>query len=143
MSELSESDAAALTAYGGEAMLPYFRQAFEIGRVCIVVRSDAGRLAVVCWAERVASFKPWTEEAGIFVSRCFTLPEFRGLGLYPAALRGMDRLLPNDLAALGNMFIECSVFNDASRSGILKAGFRRSGITAQLARRRVGWRTKA
>lgn len=60
-----------------------------------------------------------------FIYRCFTHPEFRGRGIYPAALH----FLCAHLAASGfkRAFIDHHVRNTASGKGILRAGFRTAG----------------
>ena len=143
MNDLGEQDIAALLAYGGVKLEEHFRTAFAAGKVCIVVRSAAEELAAVCWAEKVDAFPPCTPNPCVLVSRCFTLPQFRGLKLYPAALQAIDHLLPDEMRRLTEIVIECSAFNYASRSGILKAGFRFGGMAMEFGRMRFAWKTRA
>ena len=139
MDDLGEQDFAALLTYGGVKLSELFRTAFAAGKVCIVLHSTAGELAAVCWAEKVHPFAPCTTTPCILVSRCFTLPQFRGRGLYPAALQAVDHLLPDEMLRLTEIVIECSVFNYASRSGILKAGFQIGGMAIEIGRMRIAW----
>lgn len=139
MNELNEHDFAALLEYGGAALSQQFRTSFAAGRLCIVVHSTAGELATVCWVEKVDSFAPCTMNPCLFVSRCFTVPQFRGLGLYPAALQAVDHLIPDELSCLTEIVIECSMFNYASKTGILKAGFLIRGRAIEIGRRRITW----
>ncbi len=56
---------------------------------------------------------------------CLTLPEFRGLGLYPGALRAIQQYLKRK--GYERCFICVNDDNVASIRGIEKAGFRRAG----------------
>lgn len=140
MNDLGEQDIAALLTYGGVKLEEHFRTAFAAGKVCIVMRSAAEELAAVCWAEKVNAFPPCTSQPCVLISRCFTLPQFRGLNLYPAALQAIDNLLPDEMRRLAEIVIECSAFNYASRSGILKAGFRLGGKAMEFGRMRYAWK---
>ena len=139
MDDLGEQDLAALRTYGGVKLTEHFRTAFAAGKVCIVLHSVADELATVCWVEKVDAFAPCTTIPCALVSRCFTLPQFRGLGLYPAVLQAVDHLLPDEMLRSTEIVIECSAFNYASRSGILKAGFRIGGIAIEIGRKRIAW----
>jgi hypothetical protein len=139
LDDLGEQDIAVLLTYGGAKLKEQFHSAFAAGKVCIVLRSVAEELAAVCWAENVDAFAPCTSNPCVLVSRCFTLPRFRGLRLYPAALKVMDHLLPDEMLRLTQIVIECSAFNYPSRSGILKAGFRFCGMAMEFGRMRSTW----
>ncbi len=140
MDDLGEQDLAALRTYGGVTLNEHFRTAFAAGRVCLVLHSVADELAAVCWAEKMDTFSPCTTTPCVLVSRCFTLPQFRGLGLYSAALQAVDQFLPDEMRRFTEIAIECSVFNYASRSGILKAGFQICGMAIEVGRMRVAWK---
>jgi GNAT superfamily N-acetyltransferase len=131
---------AALAKYGGSHLATEFRRAFAVNRICVAIYSDTGALAAVCWAERASSFAPWMTAPCILIARCFTLPEYRGRGLYPAALKAADRLIPQTMQRLDWLLIECSMFNYSSKSGILKAGFRPCGMAIDIGKKRIGWK---
>jgi hypothetical protein len=142
ISDLSAQDLQALQQYGGDGLIEGFLKAFEAKKFCVVLRSATDKLATVCWVERVDSFAPCSASPCILVARCFTLQQFRGMGLYPAALKTIDALLPNEMRQLEKLVIECSTFNFASRSGIMKAGFQISGKAMEVGRKRITWRKK-
>lgn len=91
------------------------------------VHVDGGRLGHISWLyyrgdpNRILRLADGECE----VKFCLTFPEFRGRGLYPAALRAIQR----DLA--GRAFRRCFVCvrsdNTASIRGIEKAGFHKVG----------------
>jgi RimJ/RimL family protein N-acetyltransferase len=57
----------------------------------------------------------------VVIRKCFTLPEFMNRGIYSSTLRHMiTALFAEDVRRI---FIDCRVWNTASRRGILKAGF--------------------
>lgn len=143
MCELTERDRAALLKYGGEKLATQFGSAFLAGKVCIAVHSPDGDLAAVCWAGKMTAFEPWTAVPCVVVDRCFTLPRFRGLGLFPAALSTVDQAIPEDMRNFENIFIECSVCNHSSKKAILKAGFRIVGSAIEVGRKRIGWLKKS
>jgi len=129
---LSAVDRQALAAYGGERLLRDIGRHLKQGERCLVTRVD-GRLAGMTWVTRSRSYAPNSGRPTVLIERCFTLPEFRGRGAYPAALR--HALSPDtSRAAPGEaVFIECSITNLSSVRGITKAGFGRVGTT-------IGWR---
>lgn len=142
MIDLSEQDRIGLIRYGGTSLMQGFHKAFALGRVCIIMHSPADELAAVCWAEKVDAFAPCTDAPCVLIARCFTLPQFRGMGLYPSVLSAVDHLIPDEMSCLGITVIECSAFNYPSRNGILKAGFHVCGMAVEIGRRRIAWRKK-
>ena len=115
--------------------------AFNVGKVCIIVHSPAGELATVCWAERVNTNTPCTSDPCVLIARCFALLQFSGMRLYPCALKAVDHLIPLDMSRLGTSVIECSIFNYASRKGILESGLQLSGTALEIGCRRITWQT--
>lgn len=85
-----------------------------------------GRLAHISWliaAENdrrnpVRNLKLRDGEAEI--THCVTLPEFRGLGLYPFAIRSLCRVAV--AAGIRRVYMICDVRNLASQRGMQKAG---------------------
>ncbi|MGH9615772.1 MAG: hypothetical protein ACRD28_03445, partial [Acidobacteriaceae bacterium] len=142
MEDLTELDRSSIMRYGGASLLRRARKSFAAGKVCIIIRSPTGELSTMCWAEKVNAFAPCTTAPCVLVAKCFTLPKFRGLGLYESVLKAVGHLVPNDMSCLGNTVIECSVFNYASRSGISKAGFQICGMAVEIGPWRITWPKK-
>ena len=140
--DVSESDIATLSNYGGELFGQQFCRAFDAGKICVLLHSNDGRLAAVCWAEKALAFPPCTPNPCMILSRCFTLPQFRGRGLYPAAITALDHLLPEEMRDITELGIECSMFNHSSHRGIEKAGFRIGGTAIEFGRRRLTWKKR-
>ena len=137
---ISEQDAVALREYGGGLLMDSFHRAFAAGKRCVILRSGNSGIATICWIEKVSGFPPASDAPCVLVSRCFTLPQYRGMGLYPALLRMIDGVLPAEMRGLRHAVIECSFFNYASRRGIVKAGFKQCGIAVEISRKRLVWR---
>ena len=91
-----------------------------------------GELASICWliteAEdrklQVRRVKLRRGEAEI--AACFTLPKFRGLGLYTLAIQNACRIALQQ--GITRIYMITGSRNTPSRRGIEKSGFRRSGI---------------
>ena len=136
--EMGDQDWIALREYGLSKLVEEFKRAFASGKTCMVLRRVDGRLACVCWMQKMATFAPGDEPC-ILVSRCFTLPEFRGKGLYPAALQSAGSGMTGEPSGPEHVMIECSKFNYASRRGIMKAGFQLCGVSIELGRWKKVW----
>lgn len=67
---------------------------------------------------------------GPMLGGSFTRPEFRGRGLYALALRWLCARLALEGAPVA--YVSCDVRNEASRRGILAAGFRYERVAAGL-----------
>jgi hypothetical protein len=133
VTELPDRDLRILREYGGTQFEEKIETYFDENKRCVVVRSDQGELASVCWyCQQVSAPSAHGTRCG-YIDRCFTRPEFRGLGLYPFALRF---ICISDEAQLGfevdRIRIECSWFNHSSAIGIVKAGFVPTGNTLEL-----------
>jgi RimJ/RimL family protein N-acetyltransferase len=100
------------------------------------VVSDNGRvahLAALVTAEQdrglpVRNVKLDSGEAEI--THCLTLPEFRGRGIYPFAIRSLCRIAAE--RGITRVFMITALDNEASQRGIEKAGFRRTGTIVRL-----------
>lgn len=64
------------------------------------------------------------------ITHCVTLPEFRGRGLYPHAIRGLCRVASE--RGIERVFMITNHLNVASQRGIEKAGFVRRGKIIRL-----------
>lgn len=120
--ELSAADIQALRRHSGRMPGLEFRHDFLHGDELWVGRVD-GALAGVCWSARPHSvpryFVP-LDAGDVVIRKCFTLPEFTNRGVYSSTLRHMiAALFAEDVRRI---FIDCRVWNTASRRGILKAG---------------------
>jgi RimJ/RimL family protein N-acetyltransferase len=67
------------------------------------------------------------EEGDCEIKFCLTFPEFRGRGIYPAALHAIQRYLVE--RGCSRCFVCVKADNIASIRGIEKAGFTRVGVT--------------
>ncbi len=128
-----------IRGYGGEPLLADFKAAFGRGELCVVARSADSGLSCVCWIAETMNYFLNVGYKSFLVQRCFTLPEYRGQGLYPRTLEFACSWLCDANADDCRIFIECSKFNYASRSGILKAGFVAAGTILLAFRRNWNW----
>ena len=93
------------------------------------VHTDHGRIGHISWLyyrgdpNRILQL----DDGECEVKFCLTFPEFRGKGLYPAALTAIQRYLRE--RGYRRCFICVKEDNLASIRGIEKAGFRRAGST--------------
>jgi RimJ/RimL family protein N-acetyltransferase len=62
----------------------------------------------------------------VLISHCVTLPEYRGMGLFPATLLQVASTLAN--RGFKCFYIDCQAWNFPSRRGIELAGFRLIGL---------------
>lgn len=87
-----------------------------------------GQLASIAWTrsgDRVRKyFFPVTSDC-IVISHCVTLPQYRGLHLYPTGLAEITRVLAD--RGFKRFYIACSDWNIASVQAIHRAGFRLLG----------------
>jgi RimJ/RimL family protein N-acetyltransferase len=95
-----------------------------------------GSLAHICWLmtaelnSRIGSrFLPLKPDA-IEIGKAFTLPEFRGRGVYAFAIRSVCAVAREQ--GFGRVFMVTTWRNQASRRGIEKAGLSRCGGILQL-----------
>jgi RimJ/RimL family protein N-acetyltransferase len=64
------------------------------------------------------------------ITHCVTLPEFRGQGMYPFAIRTLCRIACE--RGIQRVFMITGFDNEASQRGIEKAGFKRGGTIVRL-----------
>lgn len=138
--QLTTIDRAALRGYGGELLLHEFESSLSAGRACIVIRASETGIASACWLERRDKYPPFATSPAILISRCFTMPVFRGRGLYTHALKSVDALLGPNMTDASRAFIKCSVGNSSSRAGIEKAGFKLAGCAVEIGSSRKMWK---
>jgi peptidoglycan/xylan/chitin deacetylase (PgdA/CDA1 family) len=131
--DLIPADKRALTDYGGAPLLVDFDEAWARGERAIFARVD-GELACVCWLTRETDFLPSAGAPCTLVQRCFTLPAFRGRGIYPETLKFATGLLAEEEPRLPAL-IESEVFNSGSIHGIEKAGFVAYGIRVRMGKK--------
>lgn len=83
-----------------------------------------GKLAVIVWTWSYPSIHSWffpvLSGSAVF-NHCFTFPEFRGLGLYPTALKEVARKKTEQ--GFKHLYVHCFKWHDHSIRGIKKAGF--------------------
>jgi hypothetical protein len=122
----SAAERDALRAYGGDALLAKFEKRFAQGDWVAVARQD-GTLACCCWVHETRTYPPGASERAAFLQSAFTVPRFRGRGLFPRTLLFATRFLLTEHPERP-VYIEASVDNLSSRRAIEKAGFVRMGL---------------
>jgi GNAT superfamily N-acetyltransferase len=131
----TEADRAVFREYGGDALVARLRLRLSRGDGAAVLRSD-GALACCCWVHEVSSYPPGARERALLLQSAFTVPGFRGRGLFPRTLSFAVRCLERDRPGVP-IYIEASIDNLPSRRGIEKAGFARVAlrVTSPLGQR--------
>jgi GNAT superfamily N-acetyltransferase len=124
--ELSAADRDALREYGGDVLFARVEKRFAQGDWVAVARQD-GELACCCWVHETSTYPPGAQGAAAFLQSAFTLPRFRGAGLFSRALHFVVRVLEQERPGLP-VYIEAAVDNLSSRRAIEKAGFVRAGL---------------
>src|SRR5262245_35778169 len=123
--ELSAADREALRDYGGDVLLDRVEKRFAQGDwVAVARREDA--LACCCWVHETSTY-PGTSGRVAFLQGAFTLPRFRGAGLFPRTLLFATQLLQAERPERP-VYIEAAVDNLSSRRAIEKAGFLPVGL---------------
>jgi GNAT superfamily N-acetyltransferase len=125
-SGLSEADLAILREHGGDALVARFDHRFSHGDWVAIGRVD-GALASFCWVHEVSSYVPGGGARVAFLQSAFTLPHFRGGGLFPRTLAFAVRCVERARPGMP-IYIEAAIDNLSSRRGIEKAGFLRVGL---------------
>jgi RimJ/RimL family protein N-acetyltransferase len=102
----------------------YFRQYLAEGQVCFSGRLS-GKVVFFGWAQ-FDERRPGGDcripipKAAAFIYRCFTHPDYRGHGVYPAALAFMFKKLRSE--GFQTVYIDHATDNVASQRGIAKLG---------------------
>lgn len=99
-----------------------------------------GRLATIGWSRQGSMIHSWffpLAPAWYVISHCVTLPEFRGLGLYPAMLSYIVHILCSQ--GVERFLIDCNDWNLPSIRGIEKAGFQKIGYGIHKRNGRFIW----
>ena len=86
----------------------------KVAGVCLVLTRDVKRFDIVPISDRA-----------ILITQCFTIPRYRGMGLYPTILSYTLELYRTN--GYTQAYIACSTRNRASVRGIEKAGFSKLG----------------
>jgi RimJ/RimL family protein N-acetyltransferase len=125
--EMREEDRDIIVRYSGKITLLEFEKDFLKGDQ-LWLGYIGHELAGVCWSARrdsVGSYFVSLAKEDITIRKCFVVSKFRKRGIYSSMLKKMTV----DLAEEGikQIFIDCKVWNIASRRGILKAGFKELG----------------
>jgi hypothetical protein len=125
-SVLSAADEIALREFGGDVLLARAEKRFARGDWVAVARQD-GNIASCCWVHETSTYPPGAPGAAALLQSAFTLPRFRGAGLFPRTLLFVVRVLEQERPGLP-VYIEAAVDNLSSRRAIEKAGFVRAGL---------------
>jgi GNAT superfamily N-acetyltransferase len=125
-SGFSEADIAVLRDHGGDTLVARFDHRFSQGDWVVIGRVD-GALASFCWVHEASRYKPGGGARVAFLQRAFTLPRFRGGGLFPRTLAFAVQCLERERPGMP-IYIEAAIDNLPSRRGIEKAGFVRVGL---------------
>jgi hypothetical protein len=122
----SEADLAVLRQHGGDTLVARFDRRFSQGGWAAVCRVE-GALASCCWVHESEGYPPGGRARVVFLQDAFTLPRFRGGGLFPRTLVFVVELLKRERPGMP-IYIEAAIDNLSSRRGIEKAGFLRVGL---------------
>jgi hypothetical protein len=122
----SAADRDALREHGGDALLARIEKRFAQGDWVIVARQE-GALACCCWVHETRAYPPGASERAAVLQSAFTVPRFRGRGLFPRTLLFATRFLLTECPERP-VYIEASLDNLSSRRAIEKAGFVRTGL---------------
>jgi hypothetical protein len=139
MSDWTDRDRELLNTHQGITLSPLFPGFFAAGDKCAVARYNGGELACVCWIHPTSDYPLARNMASFVIQYCFTLPEWRGKGLYPQTLAFACKSLRSRERTASRLFVDCSSFNYASKRGILKAGFQPAGWILKAFRRTWAW----
>jgi len=139
MDRLTDADYRALEEYGGGGLIHDFEKAFDRGEKCAVAKINGNKLVCVCWLAFTRTYPISLKRHSFLLQRCFTMPRYRGQGLYPRTLAYVAGYLRRIEKAPHDIFIESSLFNPSSINGIRKAGFREAGICVNFWGRKY-WR---
>lgn len=123
MSDWTARDLELLRAHEGLSLLPLYQGFFAAGDRCAVARLEGSELACVCWMHARNDYPFSGGIPSFLIQYCFTLPAHRGQGLYAPTLAHACKYLRHNQGQTSRVFVDCSVFNFASKRGILKAGF--------------------
>jgi RimJ/RimL family protein N-acetyltransferase len=99
-----------------------------------------GQLANVGWSRQGNMVRLWffpLTPTWYVISHCVTLPEFRGLGLFPAMLSYIAHTLCSQGAE--RFFIDCQSWNYPSIRGVEKVGFQKIGYGMHKRNGRIIW----
>ncbi len=143
MASLSSADTEALKSYGGPRLLRHFEAGFARQEACVAARLDDGRLAGVAWLTSARDYAPARRSECALLERCFTFPEYRGRGVFPALLAYAVRWNRERHPERGAPLVECSISNASSARGILKAGFKPVGVLVMAWRWKHFWRRRS
>ena len=130
---ITSEDREVLARYGGDRLVRDVDNALRRGERCVIPRAE-GTLAGMAWITRVDGYAPAGCGPATMIERCFTLPEYRGRGIFPASLRQALQHLSRSGAGTAPVYIECSTMNVSSATGISKAGFARIGLLLVVGR---------
>jgi hypothetical protein len=125
-SGLSETDIEVLREHGGGTLVARFDHRFSQGGWVAIGRVD-GALASFCWVHEASRYTPGGGGRVAFLQSAFTLPRFRGGGLFPRTLAFAVQCLERERPGMP-IYIEAAIDNLPSRRGIEKAGFVRVGL---------------
>ena len=143
MESFSSADIEALKSYGGPRLLRHFEAAFARHEACAAARLEDGRLAGIAWLTSARDYAPAQRPECALVERCFTFPEYRGRGVFPALLAYAVRWNREQHPERGAPLVECSVSNASSARAILKAGFKPAGVFIMAWRWKHFWRRRS
>jgi hypothetical protein len=139
MADWTPRDLELLNEYQGISLLPLYEGFFADGDKCAVARWENTELACVCWSHPTKEY-PLAPGTKVFlIKNCFTLPQYRGQGLYPTTLNFACSTLRLSERPPVRIFVDCSAFNFASQKGILKAGFKPAGRIVRAFKQSWSW----
>ncbi len=119
--EINNQSLMSITKYGGASLIKDFELAFSKGEYCALGFWE-GKIGCICWCKKIDDNTLGKKNA-YWIWHCFTLPEHRGLGLYPVTLYDLCQFLLENMES-DLIMVESSTYNISSIRGIEKAGFK-------------------
>jgi hypothetical protein len=129
MMDLGPEDINALNDFEGRKLIDRYEMEFRNNHKCVIVRNEKNGLVSAGWITPAPLQFSMDEAPSFLIRDCFTLPNVRGKGLYPAMLKGACEYVISSLAHGSPHIFLTSIFSNwPSIRGIKKSGFKRIGI---------------
>jgi hypothetical protein len=139
MADWTPRDLDLLDKYQSMSLQSLYGEYFAAGDKCAVARWEGTELACVCWSHPTKDYPLAPGINSFLIRNCFTLPHYRGHGLYPKTLAFACSSLRLSECQPVRIFVNCSAFNYASKKGILKAGFEPAGRIIRAFKQSWSW----
>lgn len=129
IADFGPEDIKALNDFEGRKLIDRYEMEFENNHKCVVARKEKSGLVSAGWITPALLQFSMDEAPSFLIRDCFTLPNMRGKGLYPAMLKTACEYVISSLAHDSPHIFVTSVFSNwPSIRGIKRSGFKRIGI---------------